>query len=146
MDSDLLQMVAGKPITRSVIVDAACDQSTGICAYQGKFLDTGQMIFKMGPFAGGTNNIVEFLAVVHALAHLKKLGIDIPVYTDSQTAISWIKVGRINTKQSRTKDNKPLFDLVDRAHKWLNENTGYTVLKWNSRAWGENPADYGFKR
>lgn len=45
----------------------------------------------------GTNNLGEFLAIVHGLAYLKKQNKNIPIYSDSRTAISWVK----NKKKSK---------------------------------------------
>ncbi|MGB0789138.1 MAG: ribonuclease H, partial [Marinirhabdus sp.] len=46
----------------------------------------------------------------------------------------------------RKDKNKPLFELIARAEKWLRTNTYTTkVVKWETRAWGEIPADFGRK-
>lgn len=62
----------GKPIEESISVDGAWNTSTGVVEYQGVHTTTKEVIFKMGPFEDGTNNIVEFLGIVHALAHCKR--------------------------------------------------------------------------
>jgi ribonuclease HI len=96
--------------------------------------------------AYGTNNLGEFLAIVHGLAYLKNQNKDIPIYSDSQTAILWVKNKKIKTKLNRSEDNIEIFALVDRALNWL-ENNEYSnpVLKWDTRYWGEIPADFGRK-
>lgn len=133
-------------ITRSIAVDAAWSTTTKVVEYQGVYTDTKEIIFKQGPYKGGTNNVGEFLALVHALAHCKKNGITLPIYSDSKTALAWVRDKKINSSIEETEDNKELIQMLDRAQKWLNTNT-YTnqVLKWETASWGETPADYGRK-
>ena len=48
--------------------------------------------------------------------------------------------------QLRNNKNKGLFELIDRALVWLKENTyTTTIVKWETKAWGEIPADFGRK-
>ncbi|MFT4033123.1 MAG: ribonuclease H family protein [Siphonobacter sp.] len=139
-------MLAGKPITPALAVDAAWNTSSGVMEYQGVAYPSGELIFRMGPFDDGTNNVGEFLAIVHGLAHLKKHNSSLPIYSDSRTAISWVKNKKANTKLPETERNKVLFELLDRAETWLQNNTFTTkILKWETEYWGENPADFGRK-
>lgn len=139
-------LLIGKPIEDSIAVDGAWNNNTGIVEYQGVFIKDKKNIFKMGPFDDGTINIVEFLAIVHALAHCKKHNISLPIYSDSKIALAWIRDKEARTDHKPSDKNKKLFELMDRATKWLNENEYENkVLKWESKAWGENPADYGRK-
>ena len=134
----------GNPIQESISVDAA--ENGEFMEYRGVDTKTGKIIFKQGPFEGGTNNIGEFLAIVHGLAYLKKIDSNIPVYSDSITAIGWVKNKKANTRMERSQKNDKLFDLVDRAEKWLLENNySNKILKWETKAWGEIRADYGRK-
>ncbi|MFT2011578.1 ribonuclease H family protein [Pontibacter sp. 13R65] len=136
----------GDPILESISVDGAWNTATGIVEYQGVDTGTGKLLFRQGPFEDGTNNIVEFLAIVHGLAYCKKNGLVIPIYSDSNIAISWVRDKEVATHQSRSEKNKKLFDLIDRALKWLNINEyPNNILKWETKAWGENPADFGRK-
>jgi ribonuclease HI len=135
-----------KPVFPSLAVDAACNTVTGEMEYRGVDAQTGREIFKQGPFLEGTNNIGEFLAIVHGLAYLKQINSNLPVYTDSKTAISWIRIKRANTKLERTKNNSKLFELISRAEAWLHNNTWKNkLLKWETQEWGEIPADFGRK-
>ena len=131
---------------QSIAVDGAGNNMTGTVEYQGVFTETKTLLFHQGPFEGGTNNIVEFLAIVHALAYCKKHGFSYPIYSDSKTAISWVKKKVANTKVEITSKNKEIIALITRAENWLKENT-YTnkILKWETKAWGEIPADFGRK-
>ena len=136
----------GQPNFHSISVDAAVSGNPGKMEYQGVDTQSKKRIFHQGPFEEGTNNIGEFLAIVHALALLKKQNSDKIIYTDSKTAISWVKKKNCNTKLELNEKNKPLFELVTRAVAWLNQNT-YTnvIVKWETKAWGEIPADFGRK-
>ena len=126
-------------------VDAACSGNPGPMEYRGVYLLTGQEIFHFGPVYG-TNNIGEFLAIVHALALLKQKGIQMPVYSDSRNALSWVKQKKCKTKLERTARTEELFRLIERAEKWLKENPYTTpLLKWETEKWGEVPADFGRK-
>lgn len=135
-----------KPNIPAWVVDAAWNTKTGDMEYQGVDLQTNKKIFHKGPFFDGTNNIGEFLAIVHALALLKKHGSSAPIFSDSKTAIAWVKAKRANTKLERTGRNDILFDLLARGEDWLRTNTFTNqILKWETKWWGENPADFGRK-
>lgn len=136
----------GQPNYNSISVDAASSGNPGIMEYRGVDTKTKKQLFIQGPFPEGTNNIGEFLALVHGLALLKKNNSDRILYTDSKTAISWVKKKRCNTKLERNNKNNALFELVDRAEHWLKTNTYTTVIvKWETKVWGEIPADFGRK-
>lgn len=136
----------GTPNPDSISVDAACKGNPGILEYRGVDTKTGAELFRQGPFPEGTVNLGEFLAVVHALALLKKIDSDWPIYSDSKTAITWVKAKAIKTNLKRNQQNQSLFDLVDRAIAWLNQNQWKNpVIKWETAYWGEIPADFGRK-
>jgi ribonuclease HI len=179
------------PVAKSVVVDAACSGSPGRLEYRGVDLRTGKEIFRQGPYENGTNNVGEFLAIVHALMMLEQQGSTLPrapspvlkpglprwnrdypagtgtttpragtgtttpragtgtttpVYSDSETAITWVKAKLCNTELAADKTNAPLFELINRAEDWLAEHkTANPVLKWDTKAWGEIPADFNRK-
>jgi ribonuclease HI len=136
----------GRPVSDSVAVDAACSGNPGMLEYRGVTTATGRELFREGPYDQGTVNIGEFLAIVHALAMLKKHGQSLAVYSDSATAIKWVKKKEVRTKLPRTLENEVLFILIERALKWLRDNSyPNELLKWETKAWGENPADFGRK-
>ena len=133
-------------ILESLAVDAACSGNPGNMEYRGVFTETSQQIFHVGPMAQGTNNIGEFLALVHGLAYFKKIDCKMPIYTDSHNAIVWVQQKKCKTKLERTAVNEPIFNLIERAEKWLRENTYSTkIIKWETSVWGEIPADFGRK-
>jgi ribonuclease HI len=134
------------PIQDSICVDGAFDTQKKIAEYKGIYVKTNEVLFKNGPFENAGINLVEFLAIVHALAYCKEKKLDWPIYSDSNTAISWVRNKKINTKIERTSSNKLIFDLIDRALLWLEHNTySNKILKWETDRWGENPADFGRK-
>jgi ribonuclease HI len=134
------------PLADSIVVDAACSGSPGRLEFRGVDLRSGREIFREGPFRNGTNNVGEFLAIVHALELLKIKKSDLPVYSDSETAIIWVKARHCNTRLAADKSNAALFVLIDRAEEWLAEQKKTNpVLKWDTRAWGEIPADFNRK-
>lgn len=136
----------GQPNYNSISVDAASSGNPGKMEYRGVDTKTKQQLFIQGPFDEGTNNIGEFLALVHGLAFLKQKNSARILYTDSRTALSWVKKKKCNTKLERSSKNKSLFQLVDRAVDWLNKNSyATTIVKWETKAWGEIPADFGRK-
>ncbi len=138
-----------KPVLLSIVVDAACSGSPGPLEYRGVDLETQKQIFKEGPFAEGTNNVGEFLAIVEAMIWLEEHERSRPIYSDSENAIAWVKAGECNTKLRRTPANAKLFDLIAKAERRLNSSKDDTgrpkILKWDTAAWGENPADFGRK-
>jgi len=136
----------GKPIIPSISVDAACSGNPGKLEYKGVDTSSKKQLFIQGPFERGTNNIGEFLALVHGLAYLKKQQSKLPIYSDSRIAMSWVKKKQCRTNLPIVTENKALFNLIFRAEKWLKENTYTTaILKWETKAWGEIPADFGRK-
>lgn len=136
-----------KPILPSICVDAACDGSPGKLEYRGVYTESAREIFRVGPFPDGTNNVGEFLAIVHALAWMVKNNKRMPVYSDSENAIAWIYTGECGTRLKRTTRNAPIFVLIRSAENWLAENEllDDAVLKWDTELWGEIPADFGRK-
>jgi ribonuclease HI len=136
----------GNPIIPSISVDAAWNTITKVMEYQGVYTQTKELIFRKGPYADATNNIGEFLAIVHALALLKQKNNPLPIYTDSVTAMKWVKIKRANTKLLPTGENAELFEIIGRAENWLKHNDfSNQILKWETKEWGEIPADFGRK-
>lgn len=131
----------------SIAVDAACSGNPGIMEYRGVSLQTGKQIFHKGPFPNATNNIGEFLAIVHALALLKKAGNGTTtIYSDSKTGIAWVRDRKCKSKLAPNSKNAELMEIVRRAEYWLQNNTWTNaIIKWNTDEWGEIPADFGRK-
>jgi ribonuclease HI len=136
-----------QPVLPSICVDAACSGSPGRLEYRGVYTESADEIFRVGPFPDGTNNVGEFLAIVHALTWMIKNEARLPVYSDSENAISWVYTGQCRTRLAHTARNAPIFVLIRSAENWLAENEllDDTVLKWDTELWGEIPADFGRK-
>lgn len=136
-----------KPSLPSLCVDAACNGSPGVLEFRGVFTESGDQLFHSGPLADGTNNVGEFLAIVHALMWMTGHKSLLPVYSDSENGIAWVHQGKCKTSLRPTTRNAPLFAMIHKAENWLAENrlAAGAVLKWDTASWGENPADFGRK-
>ena len=133
-------------ILHAIAVDAACSGNPGPMEYRGVYIKTGEQLFKVGPMQQGTNNIGEFLAIVHALAMQEKQGLSIPIYSDSVNAQKWVRQGFCKTTLEENEINAPIFDLIRRAETWLRTHTfRVPIYKWETKEWGEIPADFGRK-
>ncbi len=137
----------GTPLLETISVDAACAGNPGVMEYRGVLTKSKKEIFRMGPYKKGTNNIGEFLALVHGIALLKNKKMDTyPIYSDSRIAMSWIKKKQCRTNLTFDASNNEVLDLIKRAERWLHENSFKNpILKWETKAWGEIPADFGRK-
>ena len=143
---DYKTMSTLKPILPALAVDAACSGNPGVMEFRGVIADTGTEVFHRGPFVEGTNNIGEFLALVLGLAYIKKYNLNWVIYTDSVTALAWVRQKRCKTKIEWSAKNQDLFFMVRKAEMWLHDNTWTTpIYKWDTKAWGEIPADFGRK-
>lgn len=133
-------------IWRSLSVDAACSGNPGPMEYQGVDTKSKDRIFHQA-FELGTNNIGEFLAIIHGLALLKKQGLtNLPIYTDSATAMAWVRNKKVKTKLVRDERTEGLYELIERGEAWLKNNTySNPIVKWDTDSWGEIPADFGRK-
>ncbi len=147
-----LKKIKAKPKTdktwnpNSVSVDAACSGNPGAMEYRCVETQSGKPLFHSPVFTLGTNNIGEFLAIVHALGLYHEAHPALIIYTDSRTALAWLKKGKVKTTLERNASTETLFNLMARAEKWLATHTWKNpVLKWNTENWGEIPADFGRK-
>ncbi len=131
----------------ALAVDGACSRNPGPMEYRGVWVSSGVELFRVGPLEGGTNNIGEYLAIIHAAAQLAQMGLpQTPIYSDSRTAQAWIRAGRARTTVQRTAANARLMDILARADAWLAAHRiTNPILKWDTEAWGEIPADFGRK-
>ena len=127
-------------------VDAACSGNPGPMEYQAIDLQTGQRVFHFGPVRG-TNNIGEFLAIVHALALCQQHGLhQKTIYSDSYNAILWVHKRQCKTKLERTPQTEKLYQIIARAERWLQTHSYQNpIVKWETQKWGEVPADFGRK-
>ncbi len=134
------------PVWETVSVDAACSGNPGVLEYRGVDTQTGELFFHEGPFPEGTVNIGEFLAIVDALQYLQTHDSEMAIYSDSKVARGWVQKKVMNSKLPRANHNKILFQRADHALQWLKKNNySNEILRWDTAAWGEIPADFGRK-
>ena len=134
------------PDLNSISVDAASSGNPGLMEYQGVDTKTKEVLFKMGPFKNATNNIGEFLALVHGIAMMENQKKKKIIYSDSTTAISWVNKKKCQTKLKRNEENNDVFILIERAILWIKKNNfSVKIKKWETKLWGEIPADFGRK-
>lgn len=127
-------------------VDAACSGNPGKMEYRGVELMTGRELFRVGPFEESTNNIGEFLAIVHALSLMFAKGERHTIYSDSVTGMAWVRNRKVKTQLARTAKTEKSFQLMERALSWLNSHSvDVKIRKWETERWGEIPADFGRK-
>ena len=140
------QNLPAEVIREAIAVDAACSGNPGAMEYRGVYLADGKEIFHYGP-VHGTNNIGEFLAIVHGLALLKQKGLDnMPIYSDSVNAQLWVRKHHCKTTLVRNDETEKLYQMIERAEAWLRNNTYRNpIIKWQTDKWGEIPADFGRK-
>lgn len=145
-----LQLEAASPAPRtppgSIAVDAACSGNPGPMEYRGVDIDTGEQLFHVGPMQG-TNNIGEFLAIVHGLSWLQRQQRPGPIYSDSTIAIGWVGRAAARTTLVRNASTEQAWTLLARAQHWLRQGVprDVEIRKWPTRRWGEIPADFGRK-
>lgn len=134
------------PIPQSICVDGACDNMKKIGEYQGVYTQDSRPLFHQGPFKDVTNNIMEFLALVHALAYCKKNELNLPIYSDSKIAIGWVQKKTLKTTIDKATMHPDTLEIITKAEHWLHTNTyPNKILKWQTKEWGENLADFGRK-
>ncbi len=140
-----LEKFADQIDDNSITVDAACSGNPGMMEYRGVETFSGLELFRQGPYKHGTNNIGEFLALVHALALFQNKQ-DVIIYSDSRTAMAWVRNKKAKTTLKVNKDTALIHEMIKRAEKWLKVNTYKNpIKKWDTKVWGEIPADFGRK-
>ena len=127
-----------------IAVDGSSRGGGKDCAYRGISLYENKELFNV-KIGEATNNIAEFLGIVHSFGLMIKKDTYVDVYTDSNTAISWIKNRRTHSSKKHR--------LIDRAEKFLRgipkdryDKLVKGLYKWDTETWGEIPADFGYKR
>lgn len=141
------QLYTSEILPDAIAVDASAKGNPGPMEYRGVWVENKEVLFASKVYPEGTNNIGEYLALVHLLALMKQKGINHPIYSDSTTAIGWVRKKQCQTKLTPNETNRELLDVIQRATAWLQSNdiSQYHIYKWNTDEWGEIPADYGRK-
>lgn len=144
-NSQTKNLIHQKPTEGYMAVDAACSGNPGAMEYRG-VTPEGEELFRSGIYPLGTNNIGEFLAIVHALAWQQNKQLALPIFSDSENAMKWVAEGKARTKLPRDERSEKLFEHIKRAESWLGSHRIHvSILKWDTATWGEIPADFGRK-
>lgn len=127
----------------SLCVSAQCKGEYGEMEYKGVHTGSKELLFHVKGFEMGTKNTGDFLSIVHALAQAKKDEKEQPIiYTASEVAISWVRDKSYRTNLIKDKKSEKLFDYLERAVKWLDNNDVdfNRIRKWESKIWGKIPS------
>ena len=125
--------------TKGISVDGGTIGNPGPCFYQGVDIATGKQLFHE-ELGEGTNNIAEFLGAVHAIHYCKVNNLDTEIWSDSKTAMAWVR-----NKSYNTSFKGPVVARMDKAVAYLKKITIPEINKWKTKDWGEIPADFGRK-
>jgi len=144
----------------SLCVDASCVGNPGVMEYRIFDISQNKIIRESEKFKEWTNNLGEFLALVEAIKMLQWGNPAIAgqvvtllqwnnyscIYSDSQTAIAWVKSKKIKTTLKYSTNTKKLLEKIEEAKVWLKTHEiNIPIIKWETEIWGEIPADYGRK-
>jgi len=146
-----------KKPTSGIAVDASTRGNPGPSEYKGIDIATGRILFHVS-IGIATNNITEFIAVAHAVIKAKQEDVKVDIYTDSITALSWLKKKKANSNMPISRNTEKALDYIKRVETALEKyditkvgvdelliNGKISVLKWYTSEWGEIPADFGLK-
>ncbi|MBP7841059.1 hypothetical protein KA037_00030 [Patescibacteria group bacterium] len=133
-------------IKNAIFVDASCIGNPGQMEYRGIDGNTKKVLFHSPTFPVGTNNIGEFLAIVHAIQLCIKNKWDRIIYSDSQTAIQRLQSKKIKTTLEYSDKTKPLLEKLQQAlARTKTHEITIPVYKRETESRGEIPADFGRK-
>lgn len=128
---------------KGIAVDGWCSGNPGKGGYRGIDLETGIELFNWSTNYT-TNNLVEFLAIIHACMYLEKHKINLPIYSDSMTGISWVRNKKCKTTLNISL-NEELNLRIKKSISYLQKYPSKQIIKWNTKVNGEIPADFGRK-
>lgn len=128
-------------LNEGIAVDAAHSVKNRKTEFRCVDLKTGKTLF-YSDLGNQTINIGEFLAIVEAVKYIIEHDYQPKIiFSDSNTAISWFKNKRTASGKRNAKLMKAEIYLRAIAY-WIDE---IQVVKWDNKAWGEIPADFGNK-
>lgn len=125
-----------------IIVHSTANTKTKRMAYKGFNESTNKWIFKVKYKGYCTQNVADFMAIVHALHYCKINNIDLPIYNDNLVAIKWVKDKKVNSLLIKTKENHELFQSFENALVILKQNDFLNpILFWKKKELGniKNP-------
>lgn len=142
-DSEKFQLIETVPFfSESIAVDAACSENPWKMEYRWVDLQTWKEIFHER-FSIWTNNIWEFLAIIHWLKYL--WNDNRAIYSDSKIAISRVQQWKCKTKlrNNNDLDLSQILDAIQNAENWLKGNwIKHNILKRDTENRWEIPADF----
>jgi len=141
---------------KGFVVDGSTRGNPGPSEYRAMNLATGEVVFhcKIGI---ATNNITEFIALAHCVLYCIQNDLTTEIYTDSQTALSWLRKKSTNSSLPNNEKTAIARDYMNRIIAKLKDvniiydgidtkvNDNIIVSKWYSSEYGEIPADFGYK-
>jgi len=162
--------------TNALCVDASCTGNPGIMEYRAVDLKSWKEVFRSPIYKMGTNNIGEFLAIYEAIRYIEKLEKkakktknlkaslrkEVPnegeaedlkrqhryecIFTDSETALAWMRSKKIKTTLEYTKETKELLTkLQDALTRIKTHDFTIPIRKRETEIRGEIPADFDRK-
>ena len=124
-----------------ICCDAAHSTKNGITEYRAHVLETGEQILYKN-LGNQTVNIGEFLAIIDCIKYIIENDYQYPViYSDSLTAITWVK-----NKKTGSKRKNPDLQKAEVFLKVMAEDINkIEILHWDNKCWGEIISDFGNK-
>lgn len=129
--------------------------SNGVIEWRVVDLVTGHEIHRSNIYPQGTISLAELLAIYDGLKFFMDANLhneEFPfLYTDSKVAYEWANGRPIKSSLPVNEATGPLWSMVWSDQGWAELPEVRDVIKdklrmWNTKEWGENPADLGYKK
>ena len=124
--------------------------TSGICTDAGTHGNPGPSEYNVSDLNGNvlahahlgvhSNNFAELAGILAGISYAKTHRIS-DVWTDSQVCLFWIKNKRVG-KDVHERD--AVLNLIEAIHSEL-KGASVNLKKWDTKKWGEIPADFGRK-
>ncbi len=120
--------------------------------YRGVELNTRKEVFRSPIYPVGTNNLGEFLAIYEAIRYIENLEKKKSkkkyecIFSDSETALAWMRSKKIKTTLEYTEETKELLEKVQEAlTRVKTHDFNIPIRKRETDVRGEIPADFDRK-
>lgn len=140
---------------QGVFVNCKCEDNPGIAKFQLYDLNLKKVLTVSDNFYC-SNDLTEFLGLVNSIYYCFHNNHE-HLFSNSETAISWIRKKKYRSNLIRTKETEITWDKINKALKWL-KTLEYTdksgsfrdpstkkivyVHKWLESEWGKSPLFY----
>lgn len=125
---------------KSIIVSGNCPNNFGEMSYQWNLVASTNNAKRKNLSIIGTKNIADFIAIIDLIKLTKKVKLNLPIYTNSKTAVNWILNKKCNHQLFVSKQTETVLALVKEHDEWLLNNIiENEILLWNSNSWGVFP-------